>query len=170
MSKHPFFGGRLLGLSLPAAALAALACSDGLLPLPQQGPPEAMEFTTGGFAAHTYRLEVRGDTVVAWLFEWSRPAPVDSARSVPDPAEWQAFWEAAEEAGVQRWRKYRRDDVVDGGGYALTITHEGRTLESWGSNAWPDHHGREHHEVTEAYLRFRDALDVLVGRPLIVRL
>lgn len=148
------------------AAAAMLACSDSLLPLPEDGPPAEMRFSTGGFAASSYRLEVHGDSVLAWLYDWSTPAAVDSARAVPTPAQWTAFWEAARESGVPRWRRYVQEGVVDGGGFSLRIEHDGRVLEASGSNAWPDERGREHHEPTEAYQRFREALDQLVGRPL----
>jgi hypothetical protein len=152
----------------PAAALlllsATLACEDTLLPLPDATPPDALEFTTAGFGASTYVFEVRGDTVVARQGGWGSPAPVDSIRHVPTAEEWRAFWDAVDEAGVRRWGVYRNEDVVDGGGYTLRIEHDGVVLESSGSNAWPDQRGREHEEVTEAYNRFRHALDVLVGR------
>jgi hypothetical protein len=59
------------------------------------------------------------------------------------------------------------EDIVDGGGWGLRLQAEGRTIESTGSNAYPDRSGREHeNEVTDAFLEFVDALGDLAGQSL----
>ena len=156
-------------LLLPAlivlSAATVLACEDALLPLPQETPPQEMEFSTGGFAANSFHFEVRGDSVVATITAWGSPTPQEVVRRRPSAAEWRAFWDVARGSGVPRWGVYRNENVVDGGGYSLLIVNGGRVLESSGSNAYPDERGREHHEPTEAYSRFRTALNVLAGLP-----
>jgi hypothetical protein len=155
------------------AALVALAftgCDDPTSPLPREGAPDELRFSWGGFGMGGTTVQLEGDAVVTWTMPWGwmPGTPIDSVRTVPTAAAWAAFWEAAERAGVSRWReRYLAEGVVDGTGYSLRIVADGRVLESAGSNAYPDRFGREHEmDMPESFSEFMDALGVLAGRDL----
>lgn len=152
------------------ALLALAGCGDPVRVLPREGAPEALEFTLVGYESESYLVGTRGDTVVLRRIPWAaRPGTrIDSVRVVPTPDAWRAFWSAAERAGVDRWRRrYVSERVVDGLGWELRIVAGGRTVESEGTNAYPDRYGREHEvEPTEEFEAFRAAVGALVGRPL----
>lgn len=147
-------------------ALGFGACDDPVTPLPREGAPDVLEFSYGGYFADSHEWEVRGDAVVYRRRAWGPDAPVDSVRVVPSAEEWRAFWAAAEDAGVGRWRqRYRAEDIVDGAGWGLRLQAEGLSIESQGSNAYPDRSGREHEgESTPEFRAFFDALGDLVGQ------
>ncbi len=153
---------------LCGAALALAACGDPVAPLPREGAPDELEFSFGGFAISTSHWELRGDTVVFRQMPAGVPdSASDSASLVPTAEAWRAFWEAADEAGVGRWReRYAAEGVVDGNGWILRLVAGSLRVESEGSNAYPDRRGRESElEVTEAFRAFRSALEDLVAGP-----
>lgn len=152
------------------AALAVAACSsDATGPrLPAEGAPDDLAFYMGGFGATTRTLQMRGDTVVVRRTEWGEMGTVgDSLKVIPSAEAWRAFWAGADEAGVGMWKpRYRDEDIVDGGGYTLRLVVDGRIIESAGSNAYPDRHGREHEgDVTEDFLGFVETIGELIGQP-----
>ncbi|HEX8432289.1 MAG TPA: hypothetical protein VF625_13455 [Longimicrobium sp.] len=152
-------------------ALLAIAGCDGITAsLPEAGPPADLQFSTSGFGGISAMVTMRGDTVMLTRAPWARGpgTVVDTVRSVPDAAEWRAFWRVAESSGVERWRgRYMAEGVADGVGWGLRIVADGRTIESQGSNAFPDRDGREHEErETPEYRAFVDALSTLVGEPI----
>jgi hypothetical protein len=150
-----------------AAALAVAACSDVFSPLPREGVPDAFEFSRGAYGSGSHGVEVRGDTVVYRRVPWEgdEPFTIDSVRVVPTAEAWRAFWDAADEAGVRRWRRQYTANVIDGAGYSLRIVADGREIESHGSNAYPDRLGREHEvDSTPDFEAFADAVGALVGR------
>ena len=151
-------------------ALVLAGCSDSTLPLPSEGAPDELEFNIGGFATTSTTLKLEGASVfvrrVPW--GWSPGEPMDSVRVTPTADAWREFWADADRAGGRLWKPhYRQEDVVDGGGYGLRIVVDGRVIESAGSNAYPDRHGREHEgEMTDDFRGFLDALGELIGEPL----
>jgi hypothetical protein len=151
-----------------AAVIAVAGCNDLLLSLPSEGPPQAMSFALAELGTDRRTVEVRGDTVVMRRFKGhDTPELLDSTRTVPSAADWRAFWSATERAGVRKWaRRYADYDVVHGIGWGLRITHDNYTLETDGSNAYPDRNGRQHDEVTEDFLGFVRAMGDLAGKPL----
>ena len=153
-----------------AVALAFAGCSDPTGPLPREGVPDELRFSIGGFGTSSTTIELEGDAVVLTRipWDWSPGMPVDSVRAVPTAEGWAAFWAAAEQAGVRRWReRYMAEGVVDGGGYSLRLVAGDLVIESAGSNAYPDRRGREHEmEHTSAFSEFLDAIGALVGRDL----
>jgi hypothetical protein len=148
--------------------LAVAGCDGITASLPEQGPPEELEFSTAGFGGTSARVTLRGDTVMLTRAPWERgPGTVaDTVRAVPDAAAWRQFWRAAENSGVERWkRRYMAENIADGVGWGLRIVVDGETIESGGSNAFPDRDGREHeNRETPEYRAFVDALGALVGR------
>jgi hypothetical protein len=94
---------------------------------------------------------------------------VDSVRVVPTADQWRAFWAAADDAGVGRWRRrYVAEGVVDGSGWGLRLRAGGENILSEGSNAYPDRNGDEQeNRVTDAFLTFLDGLGDLVGESLL---
>lgn len=152
-----------------AAALLA-SCDTLTAPFPDEGPPDELKYSVGGFGVGSAGVELRGDTVVLVRMPWdSRPgARPDSIRTVPSPQAWRDFWAAAANAGVRRWRpRYRAEDVVDGSGWSLRLLASGSVVESTGSNAYPDRHGLEHElDVPEEFQAFEAAIEALAGAPL----
>lgn len=153
------------------AALVTLVfagCGDATGPLPRDGAPDELRFSFGGYGMGGTTVQLEGDAVVSWYVPWGwmPGTPIDSTRTVPTAQAWSAFWQAAERAGVSRWReRYVAEGVVDGAGYSLRIVADGRVLESAGSNAYPDRLGREHEmDFTDAFSEFMDAVGVLAGR------
>jgi hypothetical protein len=152
-----------------AAALLLLAsCADSTAPLWHEGAPEALSFTFGGYGASSLAVNLRGETVVVRRapWDWEGNAVADSVVVVPTTEAWAEFWAAAETAGVHNWRSRYHAHVMDGVGWTLRLEAGGRTLESQGSNAFPDRHGREHEVETDAFRAFLDALGALVGQAL----
>ncbi|MDQ3388427.1 MAG: hypothetical protein M3483_02865, partial [Gemmatimonadota bacterium] len=110
------------GLALAAAilvsALALVACADATGPLPQEGAPDELGFSIGGYGVGSRSIEVRGDTVVFSQVPWGPQDPILTSRVVPTPDAWRAFWTAADRAGVRQWRpKYVAEGIVDGSGW-----------------------------------------------------
>lgn len=147
--------------------LAFVACGDSIAPLPDEGVPDELHFSIGGFAVGSSILDLRGDTVMLRRIPGTG-GTVDTLRAVPTADGWRAFWTAAERAGVVRWReRYLAEDIVDGMGWSLRLVVRGRVITSSGGNAYPDALGREHElHMTEEFLAFRAALGELVGAEL----
>ena len=149
-------------------AIVIAGCGDATGPLARQGAPDELRFSFGGFGTGGSTVVLDGDAVVSWStpWTWEPGMRIDSVRTVPTAEDWAAFWAAAEQAGVGRWReRYMAEGVVDGAGYSLRIVARGRVLESAGSNAYPDRMGRENEmEMTDAFREFMHALGVLAGR------
>jgi hypothetical protein len=145
-------------------ALALAACDDATGPLAEEGAPDDLEFSIGGFSVGESTVELRGDTVV---LRRTRPEVIDSVRAVPTPDSWRAFWSATERAGLRRWRaRYAAEGIVDGVGWSVRIAAGGRLVESSGNNAYPDRFGREHElDMTDDFQAFLTAVSELVGHP-----
>lgn len=150
--------------------LAIAGCDGITASLPEQGAPRDLQFYTSGFGGTSATLTLRGDTVMLTRAPWAftTGSVVDTIRTVPDAAAWRQFWRAAESSGVERWKRvYRAENIADGVGWGLRIVARGETIESAGSNAFPDRQGREHeNRETPEYRAFVDALSALVGRRL----
>jgi hypothetical protein len=160
---------RRLGVVIAALAsvlIAFAACDNPLAALPEEGVPDVLEYSSGGFGADSRSVELRGDTVVYRRTPWGHSVPSIVTARVPTADEWRRFWAAAEKAGVGRWRRrYVAENVVDGSGWGLRLQAGGETIVSEGSNAYPDRSGREHeNEVTDAFFEFVDALGDLAGQ------
>ncbi len=158
--------------ALFVTALAIAGCRDLTGALPEEGPPDELVFSFGGFGVGSTLIELHGDSVVITRVPWDNLPSIPRQRvsRVPSPDEWRAFWDAARRAGVHRWRHdYVAEGVMDGAGWDLRIVSDGRTIESSGSNAYPDEFGREHElEMTDAFFAFRLAAETLAGDPSIL--
>jgi hypothetical protein len=153
-----------LAAAVLCTALTAAACTDATVPLPQEGTPDALEFSWGGYTGGT-SITLRGDTVV--FRRSSSNVPPDSAKVVPSAEAWHAFWSATQRAGVGRWRgNYNAEQIADGVGWDVRIEAGGRQVAASGSNAFPDRFGHEHEgDVPDDFRIFLTALEDLVGRP-----
>jgi hypothetical protein len=86
---------------------------------------------------------------------------------VPTPAEWHAFWRAADAAGVRRWpANCRNDRVADGGGYTLELSYPGGRITSSGPNSYPQRDGRCNGDPEQSpeFRAFAAAVSRLIGR------
>lgn len=161
---HATARGAVCALSLVVLA----SCDDPVRLASLEGPPDVLEFVSGGFAVGGVTIATRGDTVVLVEVHYDDPVTrvrFDTTRTVPTAERWRAFWDEAAAAGVQRWqRRYENRDIVDGGGYTLVLLAGGRRIESTGSNRYPDRlgRGREWSEA-DGYRLFVAALYDLVG-------
>lgn len=153
--------------ALAGAGLAAAGCEDTVAPLPREGVPDALRFSLSGYGMGSAGVELRGDTVVYRRVPWDggNPPTVDSVRVVPTAEAWRAFWDAADEAGVRRWRLRYTSDAIDGVGWTLSLDADGRRILSSGVNAFPDRDGRQITDgPTPDFDAFADAVGALVGR------
>jgi hypothetical protein len=158
------------GLAVLCAALTLAACTDLAGPLPRAGVPDELEFSMGGYFAPSASVTLRGDTVVLRRVPWevTSPADIDTIVSVPSAEAWAEFWTVVDEIGVSFWRRrYHAENIADGLGWSLRVVADGRTVESYGSNAYPDSRGAEHEgEETPEFRAFRTAIEELAGAPL----
>ncbi|HYW10221.1 MAG TPA: hypothetical protein VE913_24870, partial [Longimicrobium sp.] len=168
--RIPMISPRHFVLVATLLTLGGCCCAGITAPLPERGPPEELRFSTSGYGGPSAILTLRGDTVMLLRAPWERGpgTAVDTVRAVPDARAWSDFWRVAEGAGVRRWRgRYMAEGVADGVGWGLRIVADGMTIESQGSNAYPDREGREHElRETPEYRAFVDALGALVGQPI----
>jgi hypothetical protein len=150
-----------------ATLLLVAGCGDPIAPLPDEGRPDVLEFSYGGFGIGSWHLELRADTVVYWTTNEGEPDPAHTHRNVVGTSAWRDFWGAAERAGVHRWQeRYVAEDVVDGNGWNLRLEVDGRMLESSGSNSYPDRRGRERElAMPDEFRDFMSALQDLNGLP-----
>ena len=158
------------GLRRPARRAAALlclalaSCSDPAGPLAREGPPAELEFRVSRWPLGSDAVRLSHDTVVTVRTAWDAPGPasMDTVRAVPTAEQWRAFWAAADRAGVSQWRReYVTEGIMDGVGWELRLSANGRTVHSSGSNAFPDRRGREHQGTTTEFESFVAALEAL---------
>lgn len=150
------------------AALALAACSDTTVPQPAENAPQDFEYSVsapeGGVST---RVQMDGAVVVVTHTEWTygQSARTRRVRTVPTAGDWDAFWAAVDAAGVQRWTgDYEAEGFRDGTGWSLRLAGNGVSIDSHGTNAWPDRDGLEHHLLVTADFRaFLDALGDLTG-------
>jgi hypothetical protein len=151
-----------------AAFFALAACEDATGPLPAEGAPEEMRFSLSGYGSGTTIVELDDEGVAVTRIPWDATpgVPILPVHVVPSAQDWAEFWEAAERAGVRRWRgEYVAEGVVDGSGWGLRIVADGTVIESHGNNAWPDRQGREHEmEIPDDFSAFVDAAGTLAGQ------
>lgn len=158
-----------IGTALLAGSLLAIACEPVTAPdFPADGPPDALLVRVDGFGFGTPAVTLRGgDTlVVERRTDW-RPDSAVVTRVVPTRDAWQAFWRAADAAGVRAWpRTCRNERVADGGGYTLDIVYAGGRVASQGTNSYPRRSGAcSGLETTAEYRAFTAAVAALIGRP-----
>ncbi len=159
-----------IAAALLCGVLALAGCGDSTGPLPQQGTPDELEFSFGGYGGTGRDVELRGDTVVTHVLHWTwdgNPPKIDTVRVVPDAQAWAGFWDAAARTGVAQWRRtYRAEHIADGVGWGLRLVADGRVVQSHGSNAYPDRNGREHEgEMTDEFRGMMAAVAQLTGVP-----
>lgn len=164
-------GRQLLTLRLVVALCLAVltavtGCADPTAPLPRDGPPDELNFSYGGWMMDIVTVELQGTSVAMWRrpADWHPGVAIDTVRAVPTDEAWRTFWIAADRAGLRRWRSSYSAEVLDGAGWTLRLVAGDFSLESAGSNAYPDWRGREHElQMTEEFLSFMGALGNLVG-------
>jgi hypothetical protein len=154
-----------------ALCVGAIGCADIAGPLPREGPPDEFELSIGGFGTASRNYEVRGDTLVYTLLPWSGgPGEATIVTRRLSDTEWAAFWDAARQAGLRRWRsRYVAEGVVDGTGWSLRLRAGDTRIESTGSNAYPDRLGAERElDMPPEFRQLLSVLDSLLGLPVLV--
>ncbi|GJG87170.1 hypothetical protein tb265_23510 [Gemmatimonadetes bacterium T265] len=134
--------GRVSALAL--ACLAGAACGDATAPLPTEGPPRELTYSTGGFAITLYNVRLAGDTVV-FTSTTSRSGPepiVLVTRRVPRAEEWRTFWRTVRDAGVSRWPGECYDHgATDGGTLDFVLAWDGTRRTGHYYAAFPSRDG-----------------------------
>jgi hypothetical protein len=149
-------------------ALVLAACSDTTVPQPAENAPQDFEYSVsapeGGVSTW---VQMDGGVVVVTHTErtYGQSPRTRRVRTVPTAGEWNAFWAAVDAAGVQRWTgEYEAEGFRDGTGWSLRLAGNGVSVDSHGTNAWPDRDGLEHHlQMTTDFRAFLDALGGLTG-------
>ncbi len=145
------------GCDVPDPLVNAACRSCGARWLHDEGPADVTSGTVdasiGGYFGPSYRVQAEGGTV-RWT---ARQGGQDSDQATvqPDAEAWQRFWAAVDAAGAWEWEaRYVDPDVLDGTSWSLRLEHEGRAVESSGSNAWPS-----------GWEQLQAALEQLAGGP-----
>ena len=99
--------------------------------------PSKFHFSIGGYHGPCHEIEWKHRTL--W-YRWAKyPSLWQPAIELSIGTEaWERFWKAVEAAGVWQWSdNYENSDVLDGTQWSLKLKHQGRTLITQGSNAFP---------------------------------
>ena len=155
-------------VAIAFAALALAACGEATVPQPAHNAPQELAFTVTALEGGTSTaVQMEGAAVVVTHTRWSHEEGLRTrrVRTVPTARDWTAFWAVVDAAGVQRWTgDYQAEGFRDGAGWSLRLAGNGVSIDSHGTNAWPDRDGLEHHLVVTADFRaFQDALGALTG-------
>jgi hypothetical protein len=158
---------RLRALSRAAAiactVLLVAACSDSTAPVPAANAPRELEYDVMALeGAGSTSVRMDGAVVVVTHSDGTRTRRV---RAVPTAAQWDAFWAAAEQAGVRQWTgDYNAEGFADGSAWSLRLAGNGVDVDAHGTNAYPDREGREHELYRPAdFTAFLAALGTLTG-------
>lgn len=128
------------GCDVPDPLVNATCRSCGARWLHDDDPADAVsgsvDASIGGYFGPSYRVQAEGGTV-RWT---ARLDGHDTGQAAvrPDAEAWQRFWAAVDDAGAWAWdADYDEPGVLDGTSWSLRLEHEGRAVDSSGSNAWP---------------------------------
>lgn len=165
---HPILS-RALYAAIACATLTFAACGESTAP-PQPAGNAPREFSYSASAPepgnYTY-VTLEGASVVVTHREsrYGQAPRIRTVRVVPTASDWTAFWAAVDAAGVRRWTgDYLAEGYADGLGWSLRLAGNGVTIDTHGTNAYPDREGLEHHlTVTADFRTFLDALETLTG-------
>lgn len=130
--------------------------------------PSSFLFSIGGFDGPHTRFHLENDGL---HIRYSKRGPVSLEPDVdqivqPTSNGWKSFWATADNAGLWSWDReyYDNSDILDGTQWNLELKLRGRTVNTGGSNAYPDSQGSSSMERTEAFNTFLSALREL-GHP-----
>jgi hypothetical protein len=108
---------------------------------PKQLHPDLFAASIGGYTGDSYAVEWKDGQLRYRAFGLGhRPKRTQRKAPCPSPVavDWQAFWDELDKIGTWDWKaNYREAGVVDGTGWSVEITYNGRELKSHGSNAYP---------------------------------
>ena len=125
------------GCAVPDPLVTAACRSCGARWVHDEGPAEVtVDASIGGYWGPSYRVQAKGG-VVRWT---ARQDGQDSDQATvrPGPDAWAQFWADVDAAGAWSWdAHYDEPGVLDGTSWSLRLEHEGRAMESGGSNAYP---------------------------------
>lgn len=120
--------------------------------------PDRVCFEIGGFFAACHRIVSAGGKVKYQSAKYGDPVLLH-----PSQSQWEQFWEAVDEAGVWTWsHEYWDHGICDGTQWKLKLTHHGKSVRCFGSNAFPGSAAADYSEDSN-FGRFVVALRQLTG-------
>lgn len=119
----------------------------------------------GGFAAPSFRIELRHDGTLAYT-ALDRRQTSTRATIRPTTAQWREFRQTLDDLKAWEWHsRYRSEGVVDGTQWSLDIAYADRELKTDGDNGYPDANreptGKP--ESTETFKHYLTAVRKLTG-------
>ncbi len=130
----------------------------------QSAVPRRFSAYIGGFAAPSYRVELRGDVVTYTALDRQRNSKRTTVK--PTAAQWRAFRGTLDDLNVWNWgSRYFNGRVVDGTQWSLDVAYSDRELKANGENSYPQIDGSPNDEPrpTETFRRYLSAVQTLVG-------
>jgi hypothetical protein len=136
-----------LVLSLGFTAGAAAPTQGGAAPpvpgklLPSQYLPTDLKVAIGGAAPPSFRVELRGDSLVYHVREFDPESftihEVERAIT-PSAAQWARFWKAMDGVDLWHWQpSYTNSDAENGTNCSVEIAFGDKKVRSSGRNAYP---------------------------------
>lgn len=119
--------------------------------------PEIFSAAIGGFGGPYYQVIWKDGTLTYSTDLYGTPQKL-----LIEPEQWRYFWKALIELGVWKWEeRYNNPGVLDGTSWSIHIEYQGRSVKSFGSNAYPG--GEQRIEPSVVFRRFCRAVSALVG-------
>ena len=125
--------------------------------------PTTLHFEIGGFTETCHQIEFMDGKLqyrrAEGAYVWEPAISLE-----PDSAAWDRFWQGVESAGVWSWEKgYWNPDILDGTQWSLKLNHQGRSIKTDGSNAFPGSQQPDDPAKCE-FGQFIEAVRKLTGR------
>jgi hypothetical protein len=123
-----------------------------------------LRFEYGGFFAKGITLRLGRGRLVYTKTLGTFPAQAPQAIK-PTEEQWHQFWLEADHIGVWDWLpEYINHDIDDGVEWSLELSHSGRKIKCYGSNAYPGYRGVDYPDDCP-FADFLRALARLTGQP-----
>ena len=100
-------------------------------------PPSRLRFRLGGYFDDGFDVRLSRRRLL--YRKTVGPIPDEQAQVIrPSEEQWGRFWLEVDRIGLWAWLpEYLDHNILDGTQWSLCLAHAGRTMKSWGSNAYP---------------------------------